>query len=582
MIILGLNAYHPDASVALLRDGEVVWAAEEERYSRIKHTSGFPVLALQACLKENQIDPAEIQVVAISKNPRANLLRKMLYVFSKRPSGTLLFDRLKAFKRSSEFQKDFSDALEGSAGKLKARFIHVEHHEAHAASSFYMSGYDKSAFVTLDGLGDFASASWGLGEENRLEIFDRVFFPHSAGFFYTAGTQFLGFHHFGDEYKVMGLAGYGKPTYLEDMRKIVQLKPKGQFELNLKYFVHQIGKSRVRWEGGAPQQDILASPEWGRLFGFPRSPDGPLIQRDFNLAASLQAVLEEIYFHILNHVYHQTKTEYLCLAGGVAFNSVANGKITRQTPFKHVYIQPAAGDAGTAIGAAAYAARALCGELRRFVMNHALLGTQASDESIRTLLQARRIPFEYLSEQELIRKTVDVIDRGGVVGWFQGRMEFGPRALGNRSILADPRRSDIKDILNRKIKHRETFRPFAPAVPVERANEFFEMDCEESPFMLKVFPVRQSKRGIIPAVTHVDGTGRVQTVSRNAHPLFWELLTVFGEKTGVPILLNTSFNEHEPIVCTPEEALECYLKTKMDVLVIGRFYLQRSSPSHGV
>ncbi len=575
MIILGINAYHPDAAIALIRNGDLVWAAEEERYSRIKHASGFPVLALRACIEENKIDPTDLHTVAISKNPRSNVLRKMLYVLGKRPSGRLVVDRLKAFKKSADFQADFARALNLPSGKSRTKFMHVEHHEAHAASSFFVSGFEEAAFITLDGLGDFASASWGIGNGSKLEMMDRVFFPHSAGFLYTACTQFLGFHNFGDEYKVMGLAGYGKPTYMDEMRKIVHLKPGGQFELGLKYFVHQSGKAKVRWEGGAPKQDILCSPEWSRLFGFPRSPEGPILQRDFNLAASLQAMLEEIYFHILNHVYHKTKTSYLCLAGGVAFNSVANGKIARQTPFKHVYIQPAAGDAGTAIGAAAYAAYALEKEPRGFVMKHAMLGSESSDQQIETALKNKGVSYMRLEQGELIAKVVEVLDRGGVVGWFQGRMEFGPRALGNRSILADARRANMKDILNQKIKHRETFRPFAPVIPVERANEFFEMDCEESPFMLKVVPVRPSKRAVIPAVTHVDGTARVQTVSRNTQPLFWELITAFGQKTGVPILVNTSFNEQEPIVCTPEEALACYLKTKMDVLILGAYMVER-------
>jgi len=575
MNILGINTYHPDASVALMRDGVLVWAGEEERYSRIKHSSGFPILALRACLAENGLSPAELHTVAISKNPRSNFLRKMLYVLGKRPSTSLVFDRLKAFKKSADFQKDFISALNLHNAKTSIKYIHVEHHEAHAASSFFVSGFEQSAFITLDGLGDFASASWGMGEGNRLEMMDRIFFPHSAGFLYTAATQFLGFHNFGDEYKVMGLAGYGKPTYMDEMREIVHLKPGGQFELNLKYFVHQTGRSKVRWEGGAPKQDILCSPEWSRLFGFPRSPDGPLLQRDFNLAASLQMMLEEIFFHVLNHVYRKTKTEYLCLAGGVAFNSVANGKIARQTPFKHVYIQPAAGDAGTAIGAAAYTAHALYQEPRHFTMNHASLGSSYTEEFIESVLKRRNVSFERLEQTELIKRVIEIIAAGGVVGWFNGRMEFGPRALGHRSILADARRTDMKDILNQKIKHRETFRPFAPVVPVERANEFFEMDCEESPFMLKVVPVRPSKRNFIPAVTHVDGTARVQTVSRITQPLFWELLTAFGQKTGVPILINTSFNEQEPIVCNPEEALECYLKTRMDALVLERFIVQR-------
>lgn len=575
MNIIGINAYHPDASVALMRGGRVVWAAEEERFSRVKHASGFPVMALRACLEENDLKVNDINYVAMSKNPKANFLRKILYVFSKRPSGALVLDRLKAFRKSSTFQKDFLSAVGSVPAQSNTKFLHVEHHAAHAASSFYFSGFEKSAFVTLDGLGDFASASWGWGEGKKIEIVDRIFFPHSAGFLYTACTQFLGFHHFGDEYKVMGLAGYGKPTYLNDIRKIVHLRPSGQFELDLKYFVHHRGRSKVRWAGGAPQQDILCSPEWSRLFGFPRSPDGPLLQRDFNLAASVQAMLEEIYFHILNHVYHKTKTEYLCLAGGVAFNSLANGKIARQTPFKHIYIQPAAGDAGTAIGAAAYAAHDVSPKTQRSVMDHALLGTFYSDEAIEEMLRANDISYKRFLQADLTARVADIIAHGGIVGWFQGAMEFGPRALGNRSILADPRVVNMKDILNQKIKHRETFRPFAPAIPVERAHEFFEIDGEESPFMLKVFPVRPSKRTIIPAVTHVDGTARVQTVSRAVHPLFWELLTAFGKKTGVPILVNTSFNENEPIVRTPGEALNCFLKTKMDALALGSYLIQR-------
>lgn len=569
MILLGINAYHPDASAALIRDGRLLWAAEEERFNRIKHSSGFPKLALKQCLLDTNIPPQAIDFVAISKNPRANLLRKVMFVLKNKPELRLVLDRVKAFRKASQFELDFFETLHEAPTLLKARFVNVEHHEAHIASSFFVSGFAGSAFLSMDGLGDFCSAMWGVGKGNDLKVMDRVYFPHSAGFLYTAATQFLGFPSFGDEYKVMGLAGYGKPTHLDEFRKMVRLKSRGQFELNLDYFVHQQGHAKIRWEGGAPEQDILYSRRWIDLFGEPRECGTPVSEREKNIAASLQKVLEEILFHVLRHLYRETKQENLCLAGGVAFNSVANGKITKETPFKNIYIQPAAGDAGTALGAAAFVSHGILNEPRDFFMNRADFGTEFTAADIERALQAKGLRAMKLSEQELIAETVEMLGRGGIAGWFQGKMEFGPRALGKRSILADPRKADMKDILNRRIKHRETFRPFAPAVPEERAQEFFEMDCKSSPFMLKVFPVKRDKQSLIPAVTHVDGTARVQTVSQASDPLFWKLLHAFGDKTGVPILLNTSFNENEPIVRTPEQAVDCFQKTQMDLLVLG-------------
>ncbi len=581
MIIIGINAYHPDASVALFKDGELLWAAEEERYNRIKHSSGFPQLALRRCLEETKVSPSDIDAVSISKDPRVNLAQKFVFALQYSPHVELLVDRFKAFRKSSRFKKDFIQALGVLPSSLKAKFLCVEHHKAHTASSFFLSGFKRAAFLSLDGMGDFSSAMWGVGDGNQLHILNRVHFPHSAGFLYTAGTQFLGFLNFGDEYKVMGLAAYGKPVYLDLFRRMVRLKNDGRFELNLSYFVHQKGQAKIRWEGGAPEQDTLYSGKWDEHFGNPRHPEEEINERHRNLASSLQAILEEIYFHILNHLYRQTKEKNLCLAGGVAFNSVANGKIKASTPFKNVFIQPAAGDAGTAVGAAAFVYHSVLNRPRTFVMNHVFFGSGTYDQRIEEAICKRNLSYQKLSEEELVQKTVQALCQGKVVGWFQGRMEFGPRALGNRSILADPRRAEMKDRLNQRIKRREGFRPFAPAVPEENAREYFEMNGAPSPFMLEVFPVWDEKRAVIPAVTHVDGTARVQTISENEHPRFWKLLKEFGKVTGVPVLLNTSFNENEPIVCTPEEALDCYIKTKTDVLVMENYFLdQNENPSH--
>ena len=579
MNVIGINAYHPDASVALLRDGVPVWAAEEERFNRIKHISGFPALALQRCLEDTGIVPGDLDAVAISKDPRANLARKILFVLRHRPDSSLVRDRLKAFGRSSRFSRDFTAALGDSPDSLRAEFINVEHHRAHLASSFFLSGFDRAAVLSIDGMGDFCSAVWGRGEGNRLDISGRVYFPHSAGFLYTAATQFLGFMRFGDEYKVMGLAAYGESVFFEEFRKMYSLLPGGGFRLNLDFFTHHRGQAKVRWDGGSPEQDIIFSGRWAEIFGPPREPGTDLTDRERNLAASLQAALEEILFHVLDRLHRATGEENLCLAGGVAFNSLANGKITGNTPFRNVYIQPAAGDSGTAVGAAAFVYHGLRDRLRTFTMDHAYLGPGYGDEEIEKALRAGGLSYRKLEDGELCRRTAEAVSRGLVVGWYQGRMEYGPRALGNRSILADPRRKDMKDILNLRVKSREDFRPFAPSVLEEKAGEYFEMDCPDSPFMLKVFPVRPQKRELIPAITHRDGTARIQTVSKETNPRYWGVIDEFGKQTGVPMVLNTSFNENEPIVCSPEEAVNCYLKTRIDVLALGRCLVSKEPES---
>ncbi len=575
MIILGINAYHPDASVALLKDGALIWAGEEERFNRIKHSSGFPQLALKQCLRDCGMASSDVDVVAISKNPQANFRRKLLFALTALREPVFLANRVKAFRKTSQFQQDYFRALSIQASSVRIKFVHVEHHCAHAASSFFLSGFENAAFLSLDGMGDFSSAMWGHGEGNKLRILDRIYFPHSAGFLYTAGTQFLGFLNFGDEYKVMGLAAYGKPVYVEHFNRMIRLLPKGRFELDLAFFRHQNGLAKVRWEAGKPEQDLMFSERWLDLLGKPRQAQDPITDRDQNIAASLQAVLEEIYFHILNHLHEVTHQENLCLAGGVAFNSVANGKIASRTSFRRVFIQPAAGDAGTAIGAAAYADRALYNRKGSFKMTRADYGNQWSEAEIKNAIEAKGMHLEKLTEDALLRKTAHALADGKIVGWFQGRMEFGPRALGHRSILADPRRQEMKDRLNQRIKHRENFRPFAPSVPEEDADQFFEMDEGDSPFMLKVFPVKQEKKSVIPAATHVDGTARVQTVSRDSNPRFWNLLREFGKLTGVPVLLNTSFNENEPIVCSIKDALDCFQSTHMDLLVIENYWIEK-------
>lgn len=590
MIILGLNAYHGDSSACMVIDGQLIAAAEEERFRRIKHWAGFPSKAIKYCLEEAKVKVEEIDHIAVNRNPNANLFRKAIFAFQKHPSLDLVKDRLKNAARVMDIKSRLSEEFGVDPSRLKAKFHHIEHHIAHLGSTFFVSPFDKAAVVSVDGFGDFVGAMWGIGKGNQLEIKERVYFPHSLGLFYLALTQYLGFPKYGDEYKVMGLASYGKPIYLDKMRQMVKLADKhvslknGKlFELNLDYFIHHSEGVTMTWEAGEPKMGPVYSGEMEKYFGPARRNGEPITKEYENIAASLQTIYEEAFFHLLNHVYRKTQIPILCLAGGCAMNSVANGKIFNKTPFKEVYIQAAAGDAGGALGAAFYVWNKFLGNERSFIMDTAYWGPQFSETEVGDELRVmsdglikQRCEIKKIEdERELCRKTAVEIAGGKVVGWFQGRMEWGPRALGNRSIVVDPRRAEMKDILNARIKRREPFRPFAPSVLLEKTGEYFEKDYPD-PFMIKVYPIRSEKRSIIPAVTHVDGTGRLQTVRREDNPFFWQLIKEFENITGVPVVLNTSFNENEPIVCTPHEALVCFLRTKMDVLVLGNYFVSRN------
>jgi carbamoyltransferase len=584
MIILGLNAYHGDSAACIVVDGQLIAAAEEERFRRIKHWAGFPSEAIKYCLKEAQVKVEEIDHFAVNRNPTANLFRKAIFAFSKHPALDLVKDRLKNAARVRDIKTVLSSEFGVLGENIKAKIHHVEHHVAHLGSSFFVSPFDKAALVSVDGFGDFVGAMWGRGEGNSLEIGDRLFFPHSLGLFYLALTQYLGFPKYGDEYKVMGLASYGEPAYLDKMRQIVKLDSNGRFNLNLDYFIHHSEGVTMTWEAGEPNMDPAYSQKMEKSLGPARKKDEPIKREYEHIAASMQAMYEEAFFHLLNHVYEKTKIPILCLAGGCAMNSVANGKIFDKTPFKEVYIQAAAGDAGGALGAAFYVWHQILGQKRNFVMDTAYWGPQFSEAEISKELGAKGrelgekgcVVEKIEDENKLCMRTAKMISDGKVVGWFQGRMEWGPRALGNRSIVVDPRRAEMKDILNARIKRREPFRPFAPSILLEKTGEYFEKDYPD-PFMIKVYSIRPEKRSVIPAVTHVDGTGRLQTVRREDNPLYWQLIKEFENLTGVPVVLNTSFNENEPIVCTPQEALDCFLRTKMDVLVLGNYFIKRES-----
>ncbi len=584
MVILGLNAYHGDSSACILVDGKLVAAVEEERFTRIKHWAGFPVQAVKYCLKEAGVKIEEVDHIAINRNPKANFMKKALFAFSKRPSLKLVSDRLKNASKIRDIKEVISAELGVETGKLKASVHNVEHHVAHLASSFFVSPFDEAAVVSVDGFGDFVGVMWGRGKGNELEIKDRVFFPHSLGLFYLAFTQYLGFMKYGDEYKVMGLAAYGEPEFLKEMQEIVKtIDIKGPlFELDLDYFIHHSEGVTMTWNNGEPRMGPVFSKKLVDKLGPQRRRDEEIRIKHKNIAASLQQRYEEVFFHILNHVYEETKSPNLALSGGCAMNSLANGKIFHNTPFKEIYIQPAAGDAGGAIGAAFYVWNHVLGKPRSFVLEKPYLGPEFSDQEIESVLnthlselEKEKCRIEKIEEDILLcQTTAKAVADGKVVGWFQGRMEWGPRALGNRSIVCDPRRQDMKDILNLKIKRRESFRPFAPSIHLEATGEYFEIDYPD-PFMIKVYKIRPEKRKVIPAVTHVDGTGRLQTVRKEDNYLYWQLIEEFRKITGVPVVLNTSFNENEPIVCKPEEALNCFLRTKMDVLVLGRFFIQR-------
>ncbi|HVO33310.1 MAG TPA: carbamoyltransferase C-terminal domain-containing protein [Elusimicrobiota bacterium] len=582
MLILGVNAYHGDSSACILRDGQLIAAAEEERFRRIKHWAGFPALSIRYCLEAAGARLSDLDAVAINQNPLANLSRKILYAAQNNPTPGLILDRFRRRHTYGSIEDQIQQLDPRSA--LHAPLYKIEHHPAHLASAYYGSGFESAVVASVDGFGDFVSAAWGFGEHSHLTVQGKVYFPHSLGLFYQTLTQFLGFTQYGDEYKVMGLAPYGEPAFLKEMQQIVSLRPDGTYRLNVRHFRHPREKVLFKWNDCAPKVDLLFTPELNGLLGPHRQPADPLTQRHRDLARSVQVAYEEAFFHLLNALHWKNPSDQLALAGGCAMNSVANGKIYNRTPFRRLYVQAAADDAGGCLGAALSVWCSLSRNPSLSEMNHAYWGPEFSGSDIARLIGARQADLEAMrcrvdhfdDETALCDRVARGIAAGQVVGWFQGRMEWGPRALGNRSILCDPRRGDMKELLNAKIKRREEFRPFAPAILRECVSDYFEVDGDVY-FMSQVFPIRPDKRAAIPAVTHVDGTGRLQTVHSTTNPRFYRLISRFRDLTGVPILLNTSFNENEPIVCVPAEALDCFLRTQMDTLVLGDYVISRAA-----
>lgn len=575
MIILGINSYHPDSSAALVAEGKLIAAAEEERFNRIKHFAGFPSEAVKYCLREGGLSIKDVDYIAIPRSPCARIFKKAAYGL-KIPE--LAKKRIVGWRKTFDVKTELSRLLDTDVKYIRAKIVKVEHHAAHLASSFFVSGLDRAFLLSMDALGDFASTVWANGEGNDIKAMGEVTFPHSLGFYYTAITQYLGFTNFGDEYKVMGLSPYGEPSFKDEFRKILKTKNAG-FELGLEYFLHHRKNISMDFGGGYPRIDAIFSQYLEKRLGKRRLPGEPLEKRHKDIAASLQNRLEEAVLHMIGY---NGKEFALCLAGGVAFNCAANGKISGLNRFKNIYVPPASGDAGLAIGAAFYLWHNILGKQKNFVLTHAFWGPEFKEAEVKVEIDKRRkelietgCSIEDVKETgALCKKVARYIADGKVVGWFHGRMEFGPRALGNRSILADPRRPRMKDILNQRVKHREPFRPFAPSILEEDLDKFFE-NPQPSPFMSFVCRVKDEKVGLVPAVVHVDGTARLQTVDKDANPLYWRLINEFKNITGIPVLLNTSFNDNEPIICAPEEAFDCFSRTRIDVLAIGSYIISR-------
>lgn len=574
MIILGLNAYHADSSAAIFRDGVLVAATEEERFRRIKHWAGFPSEAIAFCMGEAGVTFEDIDHICIGRDPKAKIWNKAKYVLrglTKR--NTLLFDRLKNADKVKSLELEFSECFNVDSSSIKKKIVHVEHHRAHLASAFFASPFEEAAILSIDGSGDFTTTMLAVGRGNQIEVLDSIDFPVSAGLFYTAFTQYLGFPHYGDEYKVMGLAPYGEPKYVDQIREILQFDADGLFSWDADYFENP-NDMKLGYENNIPTVSVLFSKKMVDVFGPARDPKAELTQKHKDIATSVQRVCEELILHLLSSLQKRTGLKNVCIAGGVAQNSVANGKIIDNTDFENLYIPSAGHDAGISMGSALYTYNHILNQPRTAAIYSAYTGSSFTNDEIEIYLKSRRIEYERLDDDTLYDRITDKLIQPGVVGWFTGRAEFGPRALGGRSIIADPRNEKAKELLNLKIKRRESFRPFAPSILKEYVGEYFTK-VEDVPFMEKVFPIKPDKYHLIPAVTHVDGTGRLQTVDKNISPRYYALIDRFREKTGVPILLNTSFNENEPIVNTPAEALDCFLRTSMDMLVMENIIITR-------
>lgn len=575
MNILGINTSHADASAAIVVDGQLVFAIAEERLNRKKHYAGFPRRAIQACLDAAGLTLAEIDHVALGRDSSANVRQKLQYALL----NPARFLNLMAIRKKSVSLDDLrtllSEGLEVAPEQMRFQEHHVEHHLAHVASAFYCSDFDDCAGMSYDGSGDFVSTMYARCQGNRIEVLDRIYLPHSLGTFYATICRFIGYHQYGDEGKVMGLAPYGHDTYHDFFEEAISLSDNGHFKLNKDYFP-RIGHDqglRIDEEGFCHLSTSFTEKMVER-FGPPREPYTDIPQRDRDLAFGMQKRFEEAFMSCVKFLHGRTGNTRLALAGGCALNSVANGKVFDQTPIQQTWIQPAAGDEGLAVGAAFYVWHQVLGQPRKFCMKHPYWGPEFGDEQIRAELDRSGLRYEKLERQTLLDRTAERLAAKDVVGWFQGRMEWGPRALGNRSILTHPGVDNMKDILNSRIKRREWFRPFAPSVLAERQTELFEHN-HPSPFMLHVYKIRPEWRERLCTVNHVDNTGRIQTVAHDENALYYDLISTFDRRTGIPVVLNTSFNENEPIVCTPREAIDCFVRSYMDSLAIGSFLVRR-------
>lgn len=575
MFILGVNAYHGDSSAAIFKNGELIAATEEERIKRIKHWAGLPLEAISFCLKEAGISLKEVDYITVSRDPKANLEKKLLHTLTSFTAVKAVLSRGANALKINSIKKEIAEGLGFEESEIKAELKFIEHHRSHMASAFHISPFEESAILSIDGMGDFTSTMRGTGNGTQIKVLDSVNYPHSLGMFYTAFTQYLGFPHYGDEYKVMGLSPYGTPNMTDKiLGEVIKLKKNGLFQLSSSYFRHFKEGVSMSWEGGIPVVEPMFAKKFEKTFGKTRQKGEELTQYHMDLAASVQKVTEQIIFHMAEDLQKKTGLKNICLSGGVAQNSVANGKLINNTSFDNLFVPPAGHDAGTATGSALYLYHHDLKNKRQPFSHQPYTGAKFSNSEIEALLKEKNIDYTKYEEDQLIAKVSDRLLEGGVIGWYQGRAEFGPRALGNRSIIVDPRRDDAKALLNEKIKKRESFRPFAPSILKEYVADYFHQ-VDDVPFMEKVFDIKPEKHKEIPAVTHVNGTGRLQTVDKDVNPRYHALIDKFREKSGVPILLNTSFNENEPIVNTPEEALNCYLRTKMDMLVLENCIISR-------
>ncbi len=586
MNILGISAFYHDSAAALIRDGDIIAAAQEERFTRKKHDPRFPKNAAAYCLREGGIDVNQLDYIAFYDKPLVKFERLLMTYLASTPHGYRSFImQMPSWLKEKLFVRNTIRRELDYSGEM----LFSTHHLSHASAAFFPSPFDKAAFITVDGVGEWATTTYGVGEGNKVRILKEINFPHSLGLLYSAFTYFTGFKVNSGEYKLMGLAPYGEPRYVDLIkRELIDIRDDGSFRLNMRYFDYCAGLR-------------MTNRRFAALFDGPeRRPESKITQREMDLARSIQAITEEVMLKMAHHVHRETGCDTLALAGGVALNCVANGRLLRDGPFKDIWIQPCAGDGGNALGAALFAWHHLLEQPRTpdgRRQKATYLGPTFSDNEIQTFLDAGNIPYRKLTEEEVPRVVADLISNEKVVGWCQGRMEFGPRALGARSILGDPRSREMQSVLNLKIKFRESFRPFAPTALAEHADEFFDLRGHESPYMLLVADVRGDRlralsndekdargfdklrvaRSELPAITHVDNSARVQTITREDHPRYYDMINAFYEKTGCPVVINTSFNVRgEPIVCTPEEAYTCFMRTRMDYLCLGSFLLDKT------